>query len=472
MAPIVAVDPEGFTKAAGVYAAVHDDQLVPAITDLCNVLAGCGSSAGSDNAGLAWSKDYDPAAFDTVDALGDLALACGQMHDLLQHTAANYKNANAQSAPDPKPDDLVFPPGSLAVYNPPEPPVTFGGDDPEPTGWDWVKGAVQGEVWPNGDPGKLRKAAQAWRTMRDKLWASTVPQARSFIDAQRSPDTAQALDQHDIVKGQFTALADVCGGLAKSCDAYADSVDSTKKAIIKSLVEMVGLILADQAAGAALAFFTGGSAEAAAQGAMALIIARTGLDIANLIRTLIGLAELSRVPAAVSQAIARGAELLIPLLRAEPALAGPLGTEAGPGSFTAWAKLRRPSLRQGTQDAILAKTKTWGRPGEPEDFYQVDSEPEVKVPINKSYTDKPWVQQLPKTPDGKYYIDTANGSMYPVNPSWEFGHNSGFENRRLLADAQAQNMTQEQLNDYVNTHPDYFHVEDQYGNRSHRREQK
>ena len=95
MAPIVAVDPEGFTKAAGVYASVHDDQLVPAITDLCTVLAGCGSSAGSDNAGLTWSKDYDPAAFDTVDALGDLALACGQMHDLLQQRDLAVKNYEA-----------------------------------------------------------------------------------------------------------------------------------------------------------------------------------------------------------------------------------------------------------------------------------------------------------------------------------------------------------------------------------------
>lgn len=472
MAPIVAVDPEGFTKAAGVYASVHDDQLVPAITDLCTILAGCGSSAGSDNAGLTWSKDYDPAAFDAVDALGDLALACGQMHDLLQHTAANYKNANSHSVPDPKPDDLVFPPGSLTVYNPPEPPVTFGGDDPEPTGWDWVKGAVQGEVWPNGDPGKLRAAARAWRSMRDKLWASTVPQARGFIDAQHSADTAQALDQHDIVKGQFTALADVCDGLAKSCDAYADSVDSTKKAIIESLVEMVGFILADQAAGAAFAFFTGGTAEAAAQGAMALIIARTGLDIANLIRTLIGLAELSRVPTVVSQAIARGAELLIPLLRAEPALAGPLGAETGPGSFTAWAKLRRPELRAGTKRAIESAATKWGPQGGSKDFYEVASERDVKVPINKSYDDKQWVLQLPKTSDGKYYVDQANQSLYPVNPSWEYGHNSGYENRRLLANGQSQNMTQQQFNDYVNNHPEYFHIEDHPGNRSHRREQK
>ncbi|WP_433521671.1 GH-E family nuclease [Nocardia pseudovaccinii] len=82
------------------------------------------------------------------------------------------------------------------------------------------------------------------------------------------------------------------------------------------------------------------------------------------------------------------------------------------------------------------------------------SETEVKVPINKSYDDKPWVTQLEKTPDGKYYVDSAHNSLYPVNPKWEFGHNSGFENRRLLADAQAEGLTQQQLDQRVNSHPD------------------
>ncbi|MBF6302990.1 HNH/ENDO VII family nuclease [Nocardia amamiensis] len=82
------------------------------------------------------------------------------------------------------------------------------------------------------------------------------------------------------------------------------------------------------------------------------------------------------------------------------------------------------------------------------------------------------MQQLPKTEDGKYYVDVANRSLYPVNPKWEFGHNSGFEHRRLLADAQSRGLTQKEFDDYVNSHPERFHIEDMTGNRSHRREQK
>ncbi|MVU81039.1 hypothetical protein GPX89_27800 [Nocardia sp. ET3-3] len=471
MPPPIDVDPDGFKKAAEVYATVHDTWLVPAITNLCNVLKDCGGSAGSDNAGLKWSNDYDPVAYDTVDSLGDLALACGQMHDLLQYTAANHSNGNSQSVPDANPDELVYPPGSLTIYEPPEPPAFFGGDDPEPTGWDWIKGYVEGELWPNGHPDKLRAAASAWRLMEAKLRlaALLLPSARTHIDAQQSEETPQALEQADNVKTQFETLAGVCDELAKSCDSYADAVETTKKAIVNALIQLVAIIAVDQGLGFLGAALTGGGSEVAAQGGMALAISMTGARIANLIRTLIGLAEIAKVPVAVSQAIARGTEILIPLLRAEPALAAADGAVA-PGPFTAWAKLRRPALTQATKDAIEKQAKKWGPNGQPQEFYEVASEPDVKVPINKSYADKPWVTQLPKDPAGKYYIDATNQARYPVNPEWEFGHNSGFENRRLIANAQAQGWNQQQLTDYVNNNPQLFHVEDRYGNRSHKRE--
>ncbi|WP_327116628.1 HNH/ENDO VII family nuclease [Nocardia sp. NBC_01730] len=470
--PVVQVDPQGFTKAADVYEGVHN-ALTTRVGTLTKILGECGGSAGSDNAGRKWSNDYDPAAWDTVDALGDLALAVGQMHDLLQFTAANHANANSQSAPEPNPSDVVFPPGTLKVYQPPEPPAAYGGHDAEPTGWNWIKGYVEGEIWPNGHPDVLRKAAAAWRTMANDLGiaAAPLPNARELIEAQQSTETSQALEQADIVKGQFDSLAGVCESLATSCDSYADSVEQTKDAIKRALIELAALVALDQTFGWIAAPFTGGGSAAAAQGGMALAISVYGARIATTIRALVGLVEIVRVPAAVSQAIARGSEALIPLLRAQPALAGVDGAVA-PGAFTSWSKLRRPNLTQAAKDKIVASTKTWRRPGTTgeDDFYIVKSETEVKVPINKSYDDKPWVTQLDKTPDGKYYIDSANNSLYPVNPKWEYGHNSGFENRKLLADAQTNNLTQKELDDLVNSHPDWFHVEDMTGNRSHRRE--
>ncbi|WP_146099059.1 hypothetical protein [Nocardia nova] len=72
-------------------------------------------------------------------------------------------------------------------------------------------------------------AAGAWRLMATKLRMATIalPGARQHIEAQQSPETTQALEQHDLVKGQFEGLAGVCNQLATSCDSYADAVDNT-----------------------------------------------------------------------------------------------------------------------------------------------------------------------------------------------------------------------------------------------------
>ncbi|MFG1796658.1 GH-E family nuclease [Nocardia sp. NPDC049149] len=472
MAP-VEVDPQGFAKAATEYERVHNT-LTFDIDTLTKNLAKGGGSAGTDNAGHKWTNDYDPAAWNTVDALGDLALAVGQMHDLLQFTAANHANANSQSAPEPNPNDLVFPPGTLKVYQPPEPPAAYGGSDPEPTGWDLVKGAVEGELWPNGHPDKLRQMGASWRDMANGLRfiVGMLAAPRSLIEAQQSPETLQALEQADIVKAEFESLAGVCDELGKACASYADSIEQTKNAVKRALIELLALVAMDQAFGWIAAPFTLGGSALAAQGGMAVAITIYGARIATSIRALVGMAEVARVPVAVSQAIARGSEALIPLLRARPALAGADGAVA-PGPFTSWSRLRRPGLWEDTKRKIIDNTDKWRRPGDTtEDFYTVKSEPDIKVPIEKNYDNHPEITQLPKDPKGQYYLDEANQVRYPVKPSWDFGHNSGYENRRLIGDAQDKGWTQEQLTKQVNDHPEWFHVEDMTGNRSGRREQK
>jgi len=84
----------------------------------------------------------------------------------------------------------------------------------------------------------------------------------------------------------------------------------------------------------------------------------------------------------------------------------------------------------------------------------------------------PWVTELPKTANGKYYIDEANRALYPVDPKWEIGHLSGYEHRKLLAEAEQRGMTQTEFNDFVHSDPSRFAVEEKYGNRSHLREDK
>ncbi|QMV16328.1 S-type pyocin domain-containing protein [Vibrio spartinae] len=54
-----------------------------------------------------------------------------------------------------------------------------------------------------------------------------------------------------------------------------------------------------------------------------------------------------------------------------------------------------------------------------------------------------------------------------VITDWHYGHREGMENRRILRAADQIGMTQEELNDFVNSHPDYFLIEDAKTNLSH-----
>ncbi|MBN1978937.1 MAG: hypothetical protein JW918_16175 [Anaerolineae bacterium] len=51
-----------------------------------------------------------------------------------------------------------------------------------------------------------------------------------------------------------------------------------------------------------------------------------------------------------------------------------------------------------------------------------------------------------------------------------YGHTYGHENRRIVAAGEELGLTQEQLNDYVNSRPEFFQVEEAEVNLSHRDE--
>lgn len=68
-------------------------------------------------------------------------------------------------------------------------------------------------------------------------------------------------------------------------------------------------------------------------------------------------------------------------------------------------------------------------------------------------------------PDGTYRDANDNIINEPT-----YGHKEGFENRRIVAAAQELGLTQQQLNDFVNDHPDYFFIEERATNLSHMKE--
>jgi hypothetical protein len=70
-----------------------------------------------------------------------------------------------------------------------------------------------------------------------------------------------------------------------------------------------------------------------------------------------------------------------------------------------------------------------------------------------------------RTPEGKF-IDPNTGDI--IEGPYHVGHIPGREHRRLVEEARARGMTQEEFNEWVNKHPEWFQIEDAANNLSHR----
>jgi hypothetical protein len=90
-------------------------------------------------------------------------------------------------------------------------------------------------------------------------------------------------------------------------------------------------------------------------------------------------------------------------------------------------------------------------------------------PLHRSYLRKSTREVIddaaPKTLDGKF-IDENTGKV--LEGKFHYGHRYGHENRRILREAESKGLTQSQLNDMVNSHPEWFQIEDPKSNMSHK----
>ncbi len=76
-------------------------------------------------------------------------------------------------------------------------------------------------------------------------------------------------------------------------------------------------------------------------------------------------------------------------------------------------------------------------------------------------------ERAPKTSSGKF-LDPNTGQV--IENNFHYGHVYGMENRRLQAWAEAQGMSQQEYNDFINSHPEFFQIEDPVANMSHKYE--
>jgi hypothetical protein len=236
---------ESFATANGVAAQFYNG--------LTEALGRYGAMAGDDKTSDEFAAQYDGAAREAVGGLADLVGALAGMARLISLTGANHRSANASSVYSATPpsydgDQYDALPDSTVTVPAYTPPSSVGGDDPDtPELWDQITDYLEGWTWPGADTGRLREAAGTWRNIGTILTAQITPYldtAKSKLEAQSSPEMADALGVIADLRLQVEQLGYHCKELGEACDGYAQQVDDVRevvRGILRDLAIEVGI---------------------------------------------------------------------------------------------------------------------------------------------------------------------------------------------------------------------------------------
>ncbi|HEV7651439.1 MAG TPA: hypothetical protein VGP26_25080 [Actinophytocola sp.] len=346
------VSPEVFDAASKIFGADMFSVLRKACTGLESGLSGCGAMAGSDPAGTTWAASYDEAAGTVHSIIGDLGTASVTLAAMLQQTGFNHGMAESASDPSrsaPTPADrstYVPTPASL-----PNLPSAHGGSSGPPGLW-WLVEHTVGYVWPDGDPGKLRTARDAWSAAADSLAAADVyvSEGLEAIVTQQSPEMSDAFAVCEGMGSHIDDVSAACRELSRACGDFAEGIDTAHKDVEDELVSLAEWTAGIEAGGLLLGLVTFGGAEGAAQGVEAARIATTAARVGKIIQTVIDLAgTVARTIGSVLTKIAEAGTRLKVILGARLSKAVTALTSRLPGAATdatdvafnglsAWAK--------------------------------------------------------------------------------------------------------------------------------------
>ncbi|WP_035303428.1 hypothetical protein [Actinokineospora inagensis] len=315
----IKVDTSTYEAASKVFGVDIHAALSKAGADLESGLSGQGGMAGADPGGSGWADSYDEVAKTVHSLVSDLGTASTTLAGLLQQSGFNHGQAedasNADKSVPTAPDDSTY----TAV---PEPladlPSAHGGSVGPPGLW-WLVEHTVGYVWPDGDPDRLRRAAQAWTTAAGALdgAAGHVPAAVSGISSQQSPEVNDATTVCQGLGDNMGTVAAACRDLAKSCTDLAAQVDKAHNDIEDELISLAEWTAGIEAGGALVGFFTAGIGEGAAQAVEATRVAATATRIGKIIEALIEVgATIARAVGTVVGRVAEAAQRLEVILGA------------------------------------------------------------------------------------------------------------------------------------------------------------
>ncbi|MDR7169417.1 hypothetical protein J2W56_003158 [Nocardia kruczakiae] len=239
------VDPKTYYQAAtncfDAAAALRDSFLF-----IFNELSTCGSMAGVDQDGQKWAQSYNSAAWEAVGFFEDVHSTLNAYGTALNDIGFNHAQSDATLNGTPQPDRPADPP--VPVFGPFSVPASAGGP-----GHGIVDAGIDmashiGIPVPDGDTGKLEKAADAWDRLgtiyqntnaRDKV---TI--ASTLFDDVTSPDAVHIKDDLKALSDNIDALLTSCTQIRDSCRAYKDALKELRdeiKGFLESLVQELAI---------------------------------------------------------------------------------------------------------------------------------------------------------------------------------------------------------------------------------------
>lgn len=458
------VDPAALKRAAMKYRQLASDIQIR-VEAIAGRLNECGGMAGNDNGAKDFCQQYDPAAKDGIEAGAYAVNALNTCADLLFATAVNHENADSASAPNGQTVPASAPP-VVPAYATPSVPSALGGSPP-PSWWESIKDYVQGAMWPNGDPTKLRNAAVAWNYQSGEIDGALrraffpVDGANPITDVshQHSPEIPQAVASMTLARDAVKILETEWRAIGQSLMDLADRIDEVHKQIVEEMLILGATVAVAEGAAAILVPLTVGGSEVVSKMVDTARLAATGERIVAILTAYRAAALSSGLPnVAAAAALTRSIQSLGPLMSSRASLFLAEGAGVVP-ELTARELYSRPDLRVGTKRAIQDAT-----PKTPDGKYYYNStDDSILLAVDKKYDAD--ILALPKTADGKYFID-ANGMRYPVNPVWHYGHEFNEELWRWQEVAARDHWTRQEWLDKMNN-PQLYRIEDGPGNSGH-----
>ncbi|MFD6197169.1 GH-E family nuclease [Mycobacteriaceae bacterium NPDC060252] len=458
------VDPAALKRAAMKYRQLASDIQIR-VEGIAGRLNACGGMAGNDNGAKDFCQQYDPAAKDGIEAGAYAVNALNTCADLLFATAVNHENADSASAPNGQTVPASAPP-VVPAYATPSVPSALGGSPP-PSWWESIKDYVQGAMWPNGDPTKLRNAAVAWNyqsgeidgALRRAFFPVDGSNPITDVSHQHSPEIPQAVASMTLARDAVKILETEWRAIGQSLMDLADRIDEVHKQIVEEMLILGATVAVAEGAAAILVPLTVGGSEVVSKMVDTARLAATGERIVAILTAYRAAALSSGMPnVAAAATLTRSIQSLGPLMSSRASLFLAEGAGVVP-ELTARELYSRPDLRVGTKRAIQDAT-----PKTPDGKYYYNStDDSILLAVDKKYDAD--ILALPKTADGKYFID-ANGMRYPVNPVWHYGHEFNEELWRWQEVAARDHWTRQEWLDKMNN-PQLYRIEDGPGNSGH-----